>query len=535
MELLASPSHPQFLICLSSTQTNKRFAGIRVSGRWSLHILPTLLIIPDHQKWPSPESLLDLASVNEELGRLEILEQVVNQHQRDVEGRDEPSLTYESIQRQDGWSDAAERLKQQRAGLEARAAYLSRRPTSVMCLMDLTPELLVMILKCFEYTPTSEDTGRQGIIAEFPEENRRAIQALRLTCRRLNLLASPFLLPVVKLFLDRESLQFATNIGSRPHLAAGVQAIRVGLENRPAEIGADLDSFLVLKQSELERHAFTLRSELSQATILGRSAHAESVNQLEIARNNLHQANTLKDMTRLAMEELRRDQWNVWGIGPQGPFPNVQTGIVDAVHEEQLNLHKRFVKDAHAEFGRISWEQEELLRSGVFVGAVATLASHGTQPLSLEFWERPLYTPGRDLRNTRTPYRSPADLFRFLVAAPAWGNLDHPVRIDIIVNLPLAISNTGRTVNGFQLSCPPMVHQVPSIYSDDQLNVVWDRLSAASQKLKYLNFKKELKNSSPCDWSLVQSGWRGVCKYFGALFSGHCLEDVAFQGYAYQN
>lgn len=134
---------------------------------------------PNHEKWPCPESLPDLVSVREELGRLESLQQVVNQQVCDVEGQEgahpstgEASLGEEepSPTQQDGWKDVAQRLKQQQAALESKVAYLSRRPISGACLANLSTEILVMIVKCFEYTPNYEDTGRQGVIAEFPEE-----------------------------------------------------------------------------------------------------------------------------------------------------------------------------------------------------------------------------------------------------------------------------------------------------------------------------------------------------------------------------
>ncbi|CAH0051326.1 unnamed protein product [Clonostachys solani] len=543
---------------------------------------------PNYEKWPCPESLPDLASVYEELGRLETLEQAANRHLRDAEGqegahphsgdaslrKDEPSLT-----QQDGWRDVAQRLKQQQAGLESRAAYLSSRPINA-CL-NLSTEILLMIIKCFEYTPNSEDTGRQGIIAEFPEENLRTIQALRLTCRHLNLLASPFLLPVVKLSVNNMSLALANSLCFRPHMAAGVHAIRIGLGNRPADSVTNMYPFLELKEPDFESLAVDLRTEVGQATLLLGQAHqrgeVETIQRLEIATNNMYDANCRGEMIRSAMTKLKKelsDAWNGrrhWRLQRErrrrvdagldidsdvDPFmvlaaeedfdsdvdPPVPTDVdppvltdVDPVNMDHLSRYRRLVTDAHKEYGRIQREQLELLQTGIFANTVARLASQGRHPISLEFFESRRYRPGNDPSTTRTPYRSVEALFDFLLAAPAWGNLADPVSLNVLLDLPIAIRNTGRILNGFQLSVPPMLHQIPSIYSDDQPNNAWHGLSAASQTFKFFNLeKKELKRIETGDETIAAAGLRGIRKYFTALLSGHCFEEVSFDGYAYK-
>ncbi|KAK7228030.1 hypothetical protein V2G26_000200 [Clonostachys chloroleuca] len=502
---------------------------------------------PDHEKWPCPESLPDLASVREELSRLETLEQVVNQHVRDAEGQEgahpppgEVSLGEEepSLTQQDAWRDVAQRLKQQQAALESRAAYLSRRPISDACLANLSTEILVMIVKCFEYTPNHEDTGGQGVIAEFPEENRRAIQALRLTSRHLNLLATPLLMPVVTLSVDNASLTLARSIINHPHMGAGVQAIRVGLENRPAD-PIDLHVFLELKEAELVGCAANLRTAIADITMLLCQAFSdtddETAHKLQIVGNYMHEANIRGEMVCSAVAKLKEDQFETWKARMEGRPDPVQPDV-DPANEDLLSRYKRLVMRARKEYCRIQREQNIYIQTRIFVETVALLARQGRQPLSLEFFENRRYKAGKDSSTTHNPYRNGKALFEFLLDAPGWGDLFYAVRINVLHDLPVALRDTGRLLKGFQISCPPLLHQIPSIYSDNQPDNTWDEFNAASQELRFFNLEnRELKRLPVGDPAIAASGRRGIYKYFRGLLSGHCFEQVSFDGYAYRD
>ncbi|KAL3962096.1 hypothetical protein ACCO45_003619 [Purpureocillium lilacinum] len=56
---------------------------------------------------------------------------------------------------------------------------------------------------------------------------QKAVQSLRLVCRRLHDLASPLLFPYISLSLDQESLDAVDRISRRPYLAAGVRGVMV--------------------------------------------------------------------------------------------------------------------------------------------------------------------------------------------------------------------------------------------------------------------------------------------------------------------
>ncbi|CAH0023238.1 unnamed protein product [Clonostachys rhizophaga] len=546
MELLSSPSSAPDCLLISDSSFEPTSASASSKGAVVMES-PYSSDPPDHEKWPCPESLPDLASVHEELGRLETLEQVVNQHIRDAEGQEgahpssgeasvgeeEPSLT-----QQYAWRDIAQRLKQQQAALESRAAHLSRRPISGACLANLSTEILAMIVKCFEYTPNYEDTGRQGVIAEFPEENRRAIQALRLTSRHLNLMATPLLMPVVTLSVDNASLTLARSLIYHPHMGAGVQAIRVGLENRPADL-LDMYAFLGIKEAELVDCEEDLRTELSEVTMLLAQAYSdkddETASKLEIAGNNMYEANSRAEMVCLAVAMLKDDQFETWKARLEGQPDPVQLDV-DPANEDLLSRYKRLATLAHKEYCRIQREQNIYIQTRIFVETVALLARQGRQPLSLEFFENRRYKPGKDSSTTHTPYRNDKALFEFLLDAPVWGALFYPVRINVLHDLPVALRNTGRFLKGFQISCPPLLHQIPSIYSDNQPNNTWDEFNAASQELRFLNLEgRELKGVTVGDPAIAASGRRGICKYFSGLLSGHCFEQVSFDGCAYKD
>jgi hypothetical protein len=74
-------------------------------------------------------------------------------------------------------------------------------------------------------------------------------------------------MPVVTLSVDNASLTLARSLIYHPHMGAGVQAIRVGLENRPSD-PVELHVFLELKEAELVGCGADLRTEISEVTLL---------------------------------------------------------------------------------------------------------------------------------------------------------------------------------------------------------------------------------------------------------------------------
>ena len=72
---------------------------------------------------------------------------------------------------------------------------------------------------------------------------RHDIKNLRLTCRALSQVASPYLFPTLQVDLSQASLDRAAHIAADPFLASGVRKVTAVLAYRPADVAHDFDAF----------------------------------------------------------------------------------------------------------------------------------------------------------------------------------------------------------------------------------------------------------------------------------------------------
>ena len=127
----------------------------------------------------------------------------------------------------------------------------SPRPLRVT---DLPTEILHQVFSHF----ADARMGRPGRVDWFWNEpypdleaKRAAIYSARLACRRLHDIASPLLLPTVRVKLEQASLDRLDEISRIPHVAAGVRGFEVILAYRPEEFAGDFGRFIEHREGDL--------------------------------------------------------------------------------------------------------------------------------------------------------------------------------------------------------------------------------------------------------------------------------------------
>ncbi|CAG9937362.1 unnamed protein product [Clonostachys rosea f. rosea IK726] len=474
------------------------------------------------EDWHDADSYTDLASVYEELGRIDILDQVVVRHlqcSKAIKGTQAPQPSPLSSQDSSStsdyrWRDAAICIDRRREALRSRAAFLSRGETRDIQLMDLPVELLAMITNQFRYSASLDRTA-EDFIAPFSRSDLQAVQSLRLVSRLFNSLSTPLLYPIVRLSLSQKSLDRVQAVCSNPLMASGVRAIRVGLENHPIELVRDIDGWLHYHIDKLGMKHRRLSSSLAQNAF--RRKAAEKAGSVEQAKH-FHEA----------MEDIRRaiDRSKVVRFAMRQMSSGTEL-VPDESDEERVARYRVLVRHCHDEFSRAYEEQVRLLLDKSFVSSVARLALHASHPVALELIAREFRYP-----------KSAKNEFRYLASGVSWhheggaGNDEQQQQaIRIIHDLPVAIHQAGGVINAFKLGCPPMVHHLH--FMEGLTDRDWALLNAAFQQLKIfqmpnLSFSYHSRLLRLSEEQKVHSE-----AYFSALIDRQNLEEVSFDGQIY--
>ncbi|CAH0057841.1 unnamed protein product, partial [Clonostachys solani] len=476
-------------------------------------------IVPED--WTYADSCTDLASVYEELRRIDRLDQVVSQYlppslgaERETEVRwtSAGSWQYFSLASEVIRRHAAECIGRQREALRSRAVFLSRGQTRDVRLTDLSVELLVLIISNFRCSVVLKDITGMSIARNFPESNRQAVQSLRLVSRLFNSLASPLLCPIIRLSLDQKSLDHVQNISSNPLLASGVRSIRIGLAYRPTVLARSFDRWL--------EHHNDGSSIIFMSSSLARAASAVERSQgfgdeaMEAYARNIRQHSS----------RARPD------------------GLDKTLDEEQVSRYEELLRKCYEGYSRAYEVQAQLLSERSFIGAVARLAAQASHPILLELFdtfESELGGPIRGGTDDQTIFRSELIMSTYYTASPVHCSQEQYVEDDeqqhqavgIISDLPIAIHQAGGVVNAFQLSYALLAHPLSAMA--DLPSRDWEGVNAAFQQLKVLNMPRIQVHRRQEPSSLSKTQKKTLDDYFSALLSSQHLEEVIIDGTPY--
>lgn len=338
------------------------------------------------------------------------------------------------------------------------------------------------------------------------DEDWKTVQAPRLVCRAFCQVATPFLVPVLRVGIDSESLNRANQLTQNPLIAAGVRCVLVSLAYRPKEMAEDAvgyrDGQIKVIESLVGRCQYQVGSS-------GIPAHRRRDEALDIS---------------LAVRAYGRmlDAWRDW--------PGGVSGNAEGFYSKAL------LSQWHEEYRRRYQDQERLLNGGLFSTPLAAylgripheslraLVFQDDPDHSVEYLysRQALHTLANDVDKLR----------RVMIAAHSLKfleNLDPKPEIrsvKLLWELPMAIHAAGKHhLRGLFISPLPAKSNVDKLCPSGEND--WETLKAAFQTLETVQVDAGYGDNN--QHKLVSSKNRGyLTNYLSAILSGPRLEAINF-------
>ncbi|CAH0016655.1 unnamed protein product [Clonostachys rhizophaga] len=128
----------------------------------------------------------------------------------------------------------------------------SQTQRRVISITDLPLEVLRGVFEFFQHPATvGQSINLELIGMEFGVDQLSDIQNLRLSCQLFNTLASPLLVPIIRVEVDQPSLDRVLALRGNPLVAAGVLAIQVELRYYFNVVAASLLEFVRYRSIDL--------------------------------------------------------------------------------------------------------------------------------------------------------------------------------------------------------------------------------------------------------------------------------------------
>ncbi|VUC31863.1 unnamed protein product [Clonostachys rosea] len=280
-------------------------------------------------------------------------------------------------------------------------------------LLEFAPELTTEIVRLVDY----ED-----------------IPALRLVCRQLASIASPFLLQSISVRQDQESLDHVEQIIEKPHLASGIRAIEVNLDYyRFSSLASDKSLFTQV----LEDH------------MMGAFSYHLRCRRTDQERRYAYLAERRSTFERT--EEIQNDD---------------------------LEEYEQFVLSAYEIYKREYHEVSRIASDGSLIRALVRLASFTKRPVALKFKTDEVNSSA--IRYSAMPSLDPkVATSDYMNHPPTLSQLPEryrkPVEDDVMLldriiwNLPIALHQAGRIVHSFVLNNVLKIRENELLFADDLL------------------------------------------------------------------
>ncbi|CAG9975997.1 unnamed protein product [Clonostachys byssicola] len=433
------------------------------------------------------------------------------------------------------------------------------RPTGIL---SLSVELLDQILRCFDHSSVDRGGIDLDLTHEQSVEGRRTIQHLRLVCRLFNNVASPMLFTVLRISLDKESLDRAQSVVQHPVFGASVRGIQVCLEYRPASLSSEMREYVEFQKRALGDYVnYRTGSDV-------RSGHVRSSDGRFIKVDG--------DQEKRGEEE----NFAIWSPGDETKaFLNFRafiaacdrfikhqgnisgsSGRLFAVNEGLVDQYIQLLFRSFSEYSKRYDEQMELIISRSFVQTVAQMVSRLRRPVTLQVDDGEQFDQKLLARGRLAMCLDDEALFRFLVAPHKWVDADKaggpklitPARV--VPDLSVAINKAGGVISRFELSCLPDPHHFDtnsSENSDIGDRDAWGDLRESFRELKVLRLKgMPLKALMLKGTSFIQlliqrrpplaRDKRYLEKYLQMILSGQFLDELILDfslltGLTYEN
>lgn len=353
------------------------------------------------------------------------------------------------------------------------------------------------------------------LVGDENTTSRQTLQKARLVCHLFNEIASPLLYPVLRIRLDKASLDVVDRISKNPLFAIGVRGIQVVLDYRPGELAADLSRFKDLRKQDLK--------EIYDACVYTRSISSYYIDDDTISPKPYKEY--------IAAMNYYSSVWSAW----DGCCSQTNE---DARDPDSLS-HQRFLRQCHEQYQQQHKQQLQLITDGSFVNSLALSISRMPRWNSLHFVDgvdRPLHPFFQPHRKEPTLLLNNIEAFAPFMTAPLnWRTIEtlpggaELVPAKILYELPIAIHRSGAKLTDLHISCLPVLTNYSRLYPEhhDHLNPVMSNFQTACQHLKRFELGWGSMDHGTNRPTSVQAQDRAsINKYLGTILSSRSLEDV---------
>ncbi|VUC29761.1 unnamed protein product [Clonostachys rosea] len=405
--------------------------------------------------------------------------------------------------------------------LRNRANELSRQSIRALNLLDLPMEVMANVFEFFKHPALSAQGGVDWETEENDESSTgwwrfETLKNARLVCRLFNALASPLLCPILRLDVQKASIDRLRRITASPSLSSGIRGVRLNLNYCVGEIAMDELIFLSVIRAEV--NDFFSNCEDIYEDVDDRAGPTRNGNMLISSAISFCQQEAMRGTNARPKKEIY-------------PF-------VDAIRRGYRN------------YANLHLEQRHILRHGDFARNLATSLAQLGRSIGLKLCDDlPRYTYGDAHRTSRvlgtrrkTPqiFVSAEALTKSISRPHQWARLkglDYPVRFEtarLLCELPLALHREGVSVDHFKpcslkrlRSFQPLC---PSAYLPDEVpnegsQEAWGQLFAFSKHLR--SFEIPLNELSTESSTPVQERDVPVIEtYLRAMLASHRLVNL---------
>ncbi|KAL3448016.1 hypothetical protein BJX65DRAFT_72481 [Aspergillus insuetus] len=405
--------------------------------------------------------------------------------------------------------------------LRNQAIDLSRPSLRLLTILDLPNELLRDILDYFadpalergEVEWQNLRSWRRGVRSE----KRKTIQSVRLVCRGFNNLASPLLCPILRVDVNRASLDNAVNLSHSPGIASGVRAICVGVQCFPEQLANDLTQFKEFREIKLNEVGDSCDWHLEGILLPGDGSDDE--------KDEDEKARTAQ---RVAMyQEAMSSGWTIRESWDK--YVNWARNS-DRFPVKAKDEYQRILSEGYETFCQNHRKQRELLESQSFARTLASCMARMPNATALGF---------SDEDSVFTEYYSDPELLldktllsRFVASPLSWDEIEnaddlHLATARILSELPIAIHEAGVVLRDLNVGLFPCKRDQTLVCPGPGHNsLLWSKVRAACQSLRRVSFGNDLHNLPIRTSHLGPDESRHLNEYLAALVSSRDLERV---------
>jgi hypothetical protein len=287
--------------------------------------------------------------------------------------------------------------------------------------------------------------------------------------------------PILRVQLSQASLEFVDKISNSPAIAAGVRGIRISLGYRPSEYADSIARYTnvrlaYLKERE-ERYAYEYDPYYEDY-------EEEDEEDSEDERQEAVRE-ALRNFGRLEAE------WDAYVDAVS--HGEVASGCTCTPCKEQ-----EILRTGHAEFRRLSEEQNRLLQGGTFASSLASAVSRMPNARSFNFVDD--WNPNGTCHGDMDLFNDVEVLSRFMTAPLTWHEIEIqnqkeigevPVKLEcarLLWEVPIALHRAGTRVTEIEVNNLPQFSDFSVLCAQDQDGVpLSSELGAACEKLEVLD------------------------------------------------